>query len=310
MNNKGTIEESLCTWIALYLWGMIRSMTGYGKAEGIVGSRKYTVEVRSLNSKQFDLNARIPSIFREKEMELRKLLRSRIIRGKCDFFLFYEMDSSESKHEINTPLVLKYIEQLSSIADSASTSSDLLALAVKMPDALQSPREELDEEVWNEIEDLVLKAIDNFDSFRGVEGTAIEADFVNGISIIRTLSVELDPLLEIRAKRVRDRIRTNLEDVIDTSRIDENRFEQEVLFYIEKTDVSEERSRLAAHCDHFDEIMSDGIGAGKKLGFVAQEIGREINTLGSKANDSDIQRIVVKMKDELEKIKEQILNVL
>ena len=286
-------------------------MTGYGKAEGIVGSRKYSVEVRSLNSKQFDLNARTPSIFREKEMGLRKLLRSRVIRGKCDFFLFYEMDPSESKHEINAPLVLKYVEQLSALAEASNqTSSDLLALAVKMPDALQSPREELEEEVWNEIEGLVTKALDNFDNFRGVEGSAIEADFVSGISIIRTLSADLDPLLEVRAKRVRDRIRTNLEDVIDTSRIDENRFEQEVLFYIEKTDVAEERSRLAAHCDHFDEIMSDGIGAGKKLGFVAQEIGREINTLGSKANDADIQRIVVKMKDELEKIKEQILNVL
>ena len=286
-------------------------MTGYGKAEGVVGKRKYTIEVRSLNSKQFDLNARIPSMFREKEMGLRKLLRSRIIRGKCDFFLFYELDPSEVKHELNAPLVENYISQLSKIADSSgTTSSDLLALAVKMPDVMQSPREELDDEVWVAIEKLVVDALDRFDGFRGTEGATIEADFVAGIQEIRSQSVNLDPLLEARHNRIRTRIKTNLEEVIDKSRIDDNRFEQEVLFYIEKTDVAEERSRLAAHCDHFDEILSDGIGAGKKLGFIAQEIGREINTLGSKANDADIQRVVVRMKDELEKIKEQILNVL
>jgi uncharacterized protein (TIGR00255 family) len=286
-------------------------MTGYGKAEGVIGKRKYSVEVRSLNSKQFDLNARIPSMFREKEMELRKLLRSRVIRGKCDFFLFYEMDPSEVRHELNGPVVENYIEQLSKIASATGESNtDLLSLAVKMPDVMQSPREDVDDEVWGAIENLVVDALDRFDGFRETEGATIEKDFVAGIEVIRLESVNLDPLLEARHNRIRTRIKTNLEEVIDKSRIDENRFEQEVLFYIEKTDVSEERSRLAAHCDHFDEILSDGIGAGKKLGFIAQEIGREINTLGSKANDADIQRVVVRMKDELEKIKEQILNVL
>ncbi len=283
-------------------------MTGYGKAEGIVGNRKYNIEVRSLNSKQFDLNTRIPSMFREKEMELRKLLRFRVIRGKCDFFLFYELDPSEVKYEVNTAVVENYIEQLKAVSES--NDSDLLALAMRIPDATQSSKDELNDESWAEIEKLIVEALDKLDNFRSVEGEAIESDFVNGIKVIRDCSADLDPLLDARLKRVRERIRTNLEEAIDKNKIDETRFEQEVLFYIEKQDVSEERSRLAAHCDHFEEILSNGIGAGKKLGFVAQEIGREINTLGSKANDADIQRLVVQMKDELEKIKEQILNVL
>lgn len=290
---------------------MIRSMTGYGKAEGVVGNRKYNIEVRSLNSKQFDLNTRIPSMFREKEMELRKLLRSRVIRGKCDFFLFYELDEAEVKHSVNAPVVANYISQLKDVATlSGVSNSDLLALAMRMPEALSNSKDELDDKSWKQIEKLVIESLDKFDEFRNTEGKAIEEGFKSGISIIRKCSEDLDPLLDARLKRVRERIRTNLEEVIDTSKIDESRFEQEVLFYTEKQDVSEERSRLAVHCDHFEEILKDGIGAGKKLGFVAQEIGREINTLGSKANDAEIQRVVVMMKDELEKIKEQILNVL
>ena len=294
-----------------YLCAMIRSMTGYGKAEAVVSNRKYSVEIRSLNSKQFDLNARIPAIFREKEMQLRKLLRSRVVRGKCDFFLSYETDASESKHEINTDLVQSYISQLESIALASGQQSDnLLAIAIKMPDALQHPKEELDEDVWSKVEAIVEEALDAFDNFREVEGGSIEKDFKAGISIISEESKNLDPLLEARLNRIRTRIKNNLEEVIDRAKIDENRFEQEVLFYIEKTDVAEERSRLAAHCEHFEDVLKNGIGQGKKFGFIAQEIGREINTLGSKANDADIQRLVVRMKDELEKIKEQVLNVL
>jgi len=286
-------------------------MTGYGKAEGVVTNRKYSVEIRSLNSKQFDLNARIPAVFREKEMELRKLLRSRVIRGKCDFFLSYETDPSESKHEINTELVKSYILQLENIAvESGQKADNLLAIAIKMPDALQHPREELDEDVWSKVEGIVGDALDAFDNFREVEGASIEKDFKAGILIISEESKNLDPLLDARLKRIRTRIKANLEEVIDRSKIDENRFEQEVLFYIEKTDVAEERSRLAAHCEHFEDVLKNGVGQGKKFGFIAQEIGREINTLGSKANDADIQRLVVRMKDELEKIKEQVLNVL
>ena len=250
-------------------------------------------------------------MFREKEMFLRKLLRSRVIRGKCDFFLFYELDSNDVKHEINYPIVESYIDQLKAVkTSSGAEDSALLALAMRMPEALSSPKEELDDKSWQEIESLVLEALDKFDTFRETEGASIEADLKKGVDFIRSCSTTLDPLLEARQKRVRERIKSNLEEVIDSSSIDENRFEQEVFFYIEKQDVSEERSRLAAHCAHFEEIMTGAPGQGKKLGFVAQEIGREINTLGSKANDADIQKVVVQMKDELEKIKEQILNTL
>ena len=294
-----------------YLCAMIRSMTGYGKAEGVIGNRKYSVEVRSLNSKQFDLNMRMPSVFREKEMGLRKLLRESVIRGKCDFFLSYEQDPSEAKHEINTKLVQAYITQLESLAEGSGLKGEnLLGMAIRMPDALQSPQEHLDDDVWSGVEKLIVNALDAFNTFRETEGAATLDDFNNRIKIIRNESINLDPLLDERLARIKSRIKTNLSEAIDRSKIDENRFEQEVIFYIEKTDVSEERTRLTAHCNHFDEILADGIGQGKKLGFIAQEIGREINTLGSKANDADIQRLVVQMKDELEKIKEQVLNVL
>ena len=290
---------------------MIRSMTGYGKAEGVIGNRKYSVEVRSLNSKQFDLNIRMPSVFREKEMGLRKLLRESVIRGKCDFFLSYEQDPSEAKHEINTELVQTYITQLEALAEGSGLKGEnLLGMAIRMPDALQSPQEQLDDDVWSGVEKLIVNALDAFNTFRETEGAATLEDFNNRIKIIRNESINLDPLLDERLSRIRSRIKTNLSEAIDRSKIDENRFEQEVIFYIEKTDVSEERTRLTAHCNHFDEILADGIGQGKKLGFIAQEIGREINTLGSKANDADIQRLVVQMKDELEKIKEQVLNIL
>ena len=294
-----------------YLCAMIRSMTGFGKAEGVIRNRKYSVEIRSLNSKQFDLNIRMPSVFREKEMGLRKLLRESVIRGKCDFFLSYEQDPSEAKHEINAKLVQTYITQLEALAeDSGLKGENLLGMAIRMPDALQSPQEQLDDDVWSGIEKLLTNALDAFNAFRETEGAATLEDFNNRIKTIRDATINLDPLLDKRLARIRTRIKTNLSEAIDKSKIDENRFEQEVIFYIEKTDVSEERSRLTAHCDHFDEILADGIGQGKKLGFIAQEIGREINTLGSKANDADIQRLVVQMKDELEKIKEQVLNVL
>jgi uncharacterized protein (TIGR00255 family) len=286
-------------------------MTGFGKAEGVIGNRKYSVEVRSLNSKQFDLNLRMPSVFREKEMGLRKLLRESVIRGKCDFFLSYEQDPSDAKHEINAKLVQTYITQLEALAEGAGLKEEnLLGMAIRMPDALQSPQEQLDDDVWSCIEKLLTNALDAFNAFRETEGAATLEDFNNRIKTIRNESINLDPLLDERLARIKSRIKTNLSEAIDRSKIDENRFEQEVIFYIEKTDVSEERSRLTAHCDHFDEILADGIGQGKKLGFIAQEIGREINTLGSKANDADIQRLVVQMKDELEKIKEQVLNVL
>ena len=286
-------------------------MTGYGKAEGAVGSRKYTVEVRSLNGKNLDLQVRMPSVLKQKEMDLRTELGARIVRGKSDVAIHFEADASEARHELNGPAIRQYVKDLEALAtETGQPTGNLLATAVRFPDAMQTSKEAFDEEAWKGIHALVLEATDQFDAFRNTEGATLAADFKGRLDVIATLEAGLDPLLEARIQRVRDRIRTNLEETIDRSTLDEGRFEQEVLYYIEKMDVSEERTRLTAHIAYFREIMDTGENQGKKLGFVAQEMGREINTLGSKANDAELQRIVVQMKDELEKIKEQVLNVL
>ena len=290
---------------------MLRSMTGYGKAEGAVGSRKYTVEVRSLNGKNLDLSVRMPSVLKEKEMELRKELGSRIVRGKSDVAIHFEADAAEARHELNGPVIEKYVDALRALAERTDQpTGNLLSTAVRFPDAMQTSREAFDHEAWNGIHALVLEAADQFDGFRDTEGATLHADFSARLDTIDALEASLDPLLDARLNRVRERIRTNLEETVDRTALDEGRFEQEVLYYIEKMDVSEERTRLRAHIVYFRDIMNTGTAQGKKLGFVSQEMGREINTLGSKANDAELQRIVVQMKDELEKIKEQVLNVL
>lgn len=290
---------------------MLRSMTGYGKAEGAVGSRKYTVEVRSLNGKNLDLSVRMPSVLKEKEMELRKQLGARIVRGKSDVAIHFEADAAEARHELNGPVIEKYVDALRTLAEKTDQpTGNLLSTAVRFPDAMQTSREAFDHEAWEGIHALVVEAADQFDAFRDTEGATLHADFSARLDTIDALEASLDPLLDARLKRVRERIRTNLEETVDRAALDEGRFEQEVLYYIEKMDVSEERTRLRAHIVYFRDIMNTGSAQGKKLGFVSQEMGREINTLGSKANDAELQRIVVQMKDELEKIKEQVLNVL
>ena len=290
---------------------MLRSMTGYGKAEGAVGSRKYTVEVRSLNGKNLDLSVRMPSVLKEKEMELRKQLGARIVRGKSDVAIHFEADAAEARHELNGPVIEKYVDALRALAEQTDQpTGNLLSTAVRFPDAMQTSREAFDHEAWKGIYALVMEAADQFDAFRDTEGATLHADFSARLDTIDGLEASLDPLLDARLRRVRERIRTNLEETVDRAALDEGRFEQEVLYYIEKMDVSEERTRLRAHIVYFRDIMNTGSAQGKKLGFVSQEMGREINTLGSKANDAELQRIVVQMKDELEKIKEQVLNVL
>ena len=286
-------------------------MTGYGKAEGAVGSRKYTVEVRSLNGKNLDLSVRMPSVLKEKEMELRKQLGARIVRGKSDVAIHFEADAAEARHELNGPVIEKYVDALRALAEQTDQpTGNLLSTAVRFPDAMQTSREAFDHEAWKGIDALVMEAADQFDAFRDTEGATLHADFSARLDTIDGLEASLDPLLDARLRRVRERIRTNLEETVDRAALDEGRFEQEVLYYIEKMDVSEERTRLRAHIVYFRDIMNTGSAQGKKLGFVSQEMGREINTLGSKANDAELQRIVVQMKDELEKIKEQVLNVL
>jgi uncharacterized protein (TIGR00255 family) len=290
---------------------MIHSMTGYGKSASTIGSRRYTAEVRSLNGKQLDLSVRMPQAFREKEMELRKLLSSAIVRGKSDINLHYEADATDQR-ELNIPLIEHYLTHLEKLADKKGYEKDgrLLGTAMRLPDTVQQSREEVNEDEWKQIRRLVEGAVSQFLEFRIQEGRAMELDLRGRVDQILELESKLDPLLTERIERVRDRIQANFDEIKDRGRLDENRFEQEVLFYIEKMDVSEERVRLKAHCQYFTDILEADFGQGKKLAFIAQEMGREINTLGSKANDAEIQRFVVQMKDELEKIKEQVLNVL
>ncbi len=291
---------------------MIHSMTGYGKSTATIGMRRYTAEVRSLNGKQLDLSVRMPSAFREKEMELRKALSKAIGRGKCDLSLHYEADGIERK-ELNSGLIAAYLEDLEGIAKGRGYEQNpgaLMQVAMRLPDVLQQGKEELNENEWGQIQALIDDAVSNFLSFRVHEGEALEADFRQHVANISEMEEKIGPILDERIKRIRSRIQANFNEIQDRGRLDENRFEQEVLFYLEKLDVSEERVRLKAHCAYFIEVLEQPAGQAKKLGFIAQEMGREINTLGSKANDADMQRYVVQMKDELEKIKEQVLNAL
>lgn len=286
-------------------------MTGYGKASGTIGARRYTVEIRSLNGKQLDLSVRMPNAFREREMELRKLVAAELIRGKSDLTIQFEQEDAESRNQLNIAVLAGYLEQIRQLADREGLpQGDWMASALRLPDAVQQTKEELGETAWTALDALVQEALANFTAFREQEGRALEADFRMHLKSIAAVDEGLDALLDARLDRVKSRIHAHLEEAMQRGRIDENRFEQEVLFYLEKMDVSEERVRLRAHLTLFEEILNAAPGQGKKLGFVAQEIGREINTLGSKANDAEIQRLVVGMKDDLEKIKEQVLNVL
>ena len=286
-------------------------MTGYGKATGTYGARRYTVELRSLNGKQLDLSVRMPSVFREHEMSLRKQLAAELERGKSDLTLSYEMDPGEARQALNAPVIAAYLDQIRAIAATHDLpQGDWLTPILRLPDVVQQPQDTLDEAEWAFLSDLVAQAIAAFNGFREQEGATIAADFTERIATIAALEAGLDDLLTARIARVKARMQQHLDEALERARVDANRFEQEVLFYLEKMDVSEERQRLRAHLSHFTEILEGPSGQGKKLGFIAQEIGREINTLGSKANDSEIQRRVVAMKDELEKIKEQVLNAL
>jgi uncharacterized protein (TIGR00255 family) len=286
-------------------------MTGYGKASAVIGSRRYTVELRSLNGKQLDLGIRMPGAFREKEMELRKWLGQEVVRGKADLIIQYETEGPDARHELNLPLIGHYLDQLGSLAHQRGMRSDmLLDAALRLPDVARSAQEEVSPEEWAQVRALVGEAVAQFQAHRVQEGAVLEADFRHRLGEIGATEAGLDALLSARIERVKARILQHVTENLERGRLDENRFEQEVLFYLEKMDVTEERVRLRAHLAYFQEIMEQGDEQGKKLGFIAQEIGREVNTLGSKANDAEIQRRVVGMKDELEKIKEQVLNVM
>jgi len=289
-------------------------MTGYGKAEAVIGTKKVTVEVRSLNSKFLDCNLRMPGIYREKEMEIRSMLASRTSRGKIDLTISYDILEGEQNFTLNTALVKNYYGQVSGLLEELDLPNkdriDFLANLMRMPDVMKQDKQSLSKEEWSALSELISNAIDQFNAFRETEGESLANDLKGRISSIENLLAEVPKYEEERIETVKTRIKKNLSDILEDEKIDNNRFEQELIYYLEKYDVSEEKVRLQSHCEHFTKTMAEKESQGKKLGFIGQEIGREINTLGSKANHSEMQKIVVQMKDELEKIKEQVLNAL
>jgi len=285
-------------------------MTGFGKTEGTVGNKKFTVEVRSLNSKQLDLNLRIPGSYREKELELRSWLSENIQRGKADLLVYYESLEAEKRMSFNKPLMEAYYQDLKEVAEKVGmTGGDFLNALIRIPDVLKPESQEFDEEEWNGLFAIIKEAYAKFDSYRKIEGSKLQDDFRLRIKLIMEHRDALNEPIKLRNQKVREKLRTNLAELIPIDKIDPNRFEQELIYYLERLDISEEYQRLETNCAHFMDELKDE-SQGKKLGFISQEIGREINTIGSKANDADMQKLVVKMKDELEKVKEQINNVL
>ncbi|MDG1714347.1 YicC/YloC family endoribonuclease [Lacinutrix sp.] len=286
---------------------MIHSMTGYGKSVLQLPTKKITIELKSLNSKNLDLNARMPSIYREKELYLRKLMAKELERGKIDFSIYVEATAEDTSTKINTPVVKQYMQQLRELL-SVSSDQELLKMAVRFPDALNTEREEIDNNEWKHIEAEIVTAIAAIKDYRLNEGKVLETDFKSRVQTIEHLLDQVVTMDPDRVEGVRERLKKGVEDLRE--KYDENRFEQELVYYIEKFDITEEKVRLKNHLDYFIETLNSGDSNGKKLAFIGQEMGREINTIGSKSNYAPMQQLVVQMKDELEKIKEQLLNVL
>jgi uncharacterized protein (TIGR00255 family) len=292
---------------------MIRSMTGYGKAKCELPGKKITIEIKSLNSKQLDLNTRTPGIYREKDLEIRKEISDKLIRGKIDFGLYAESLGNESNASINNAIVKNYYSQLSVISSELGITdfkSSALQIIMGLPEVVKTDREELDENEWQIILEKIRQALNTLDNFRIREGSSLYSDIVLNINIITSLLEQVGQYEQERVDLVKTRILTGLKDLSGTVIIDNNRLEQEMIFYLEKLDLNEEKVRLSNHCAYFLETIGSDEPVGKKLGFISQEIGREINTLGSKANHTEIQKLVIQMKDALEKIKEQLLNAL
>ena len=287
---------------------MILSMTGFGKAEINTQNKKLTIEIKSLNSKQIDMSVRMPSAYREKELSIRKTVGQSLNRGKIDVALFVEQTHSELSATINSEVVKAYYSDLKGIAKELDNTDDIMSSIMRLPDVLKSKKEEIDESEWTQIESLLSQAIDAITNYRADEGRILAEDFELRIENIRTSLNEIAAYEKSRIEKIKGSIREKIDELKVSA--DENRFEQELIYYIEKLDITEEITRLNLHLNYFIEVMQSANSQGKRLGFICQEIGREINTIGSKSNDATMQQEVVKMKDELEKIKEQILNVL
>ena len=286
-------------------------MTGYGKADCLLADKKLTIEIKSLNSKQLDTNTRLPSLYKEKELEIRQLIASELERGKVECSIYYELSGEASPAIINEPVVKSYYEQLYKISGELGlpASLELLSTVMRMPDTIRTEKPELDDAEWTSVKKALIQALQSLNVFRKQEGKSLDGDLRQRVMAISSKLLKVESFEGERIDQVRERIGKHLEDLGQKDAVDENRFEQELIYYIEKLDISEEKVRLANHCSYFLETLEDQGPAGKKLGFISQEIGREINTLGSKASHAEIQKIVIQMKDELEKVKEQLLNI-
>lgn len=292
---------------------MIKSMTGFGKTTVEVGNKKVIIEIKSLNSKQLDLNLRMPNLYKEKEMEVRGMVKEWLDRGKVDMCIYFDNSETDKEVQINRAVVAQYFNQMLEISESLGAAPDrgeLLQTVMRFPDTLQIKSEELKEEEWEQLRAGVEDALKAMNDFRIQEGKALITDIIHRVQLIQELSAQVPQFEKKRVEVIRLKLQEKLNEWTDVKNIDQNRMEQEIIYYLEKLDITEEKVRLANHCKYFMETVEKEETPGRKIGFIAQEIGREINTMGSKANDHDIQKLVVRMKDELEKIKEQSLNVL
>ena len=287
-------------------------MTGYGKATAEVGNRKVIVEIKSLNSKAMDISTKIIPAYRDKELDIRSRITAALERGKVDFALYIDAANQTGAQTINAAVFNSYLQQIESLALKTEyrVPDDIISTVLRMPEVLSSnQQEEVSDEEWQAVSKAVDQAINALVEYRKVEGAALEKKFREKISNISSLLASVEPYEKERVNKIKERMRASMIDAVGKN-YDENRFEQEMIFYIEKLDISEEKQRLSNHLDYFIRTLEEGHGQGKKLGFIAQEMGREINTLGSKSNQAEMQNIVVRMKDELEQIKEQVLNVM
>ncbi|MBN2486319.1 MAG: YicC family protein [Bacteroidales bacterium] len=291
---------------------MMRSMTGYGKETCELANKVVTIEVKSLNSKQLDIYSRIPSVYREKDLEIRNILSQRLQRGKIEVNMVIEVTDVNSNGKLNVSVIKDYYKQLKEIGSELGIdyNDSVLQVIMRLPDSLKTDKEELDTQEWQKVEKALAGAIDAVDRFRLQEGKAMKTDMLEKLELIEQCLQKIQPFEQERVNAVKQRLQNGLNDLPGAEKTDTNRFEQELIYYLEKLDINEEKVRLRNHCSFFAEVCNSKEPSGKKLGFIAQEMGREINTIGSKANHSEIQRLVVMMKDELEKIKEQSLNIL
>lgn len=291
---------------------MLQSMTGFGKATCEYNNKKIVIEVKSLNSKQLDVSIKIPNLYREKELEIRNEISRKLERGKIDFSLFIENIGKETATQFNQAIIEGYYQQINNLSEylGINPPNNWFDLFLRLPDSLKTDISELDEEEWQTVKKAMQQAFDELVAFRVQEGKAIENVFYNKINNIQQLLSEIASYETERIEKIKAKLKEGLESISDKIDYDKNRMEQELIYYIEKLDINEEKTRLQNHLNYFIQVLEEEQAQGKKLGFIAQEIGREINTLGAKANHSEIQKIVVKMKDELEQIKEQIMNVL